>query len=37
MDRRRAKQAATPEKPKTGRNNGKYEVYPAADGNAYRL
>jgi uncharacterized protein YegP (UPF0339 family) len=37
MDRRRAKQAATPEKPKTGRNNGKYEVYPAADGYAYRL
>ena len=37
MDRKRAKQAAAPEKPKTGRYNGKYEVYPAADGYAYRL
>jgi len=37
MDRRNAKKAETPAKPKTGRYNGKYEVYQAADGYAYRL
>ena len=37
MDRRNAKKAEAPAKPKTGRYNGKYEVYQAADGYAYRL
>ena len=37
MDRRNAKNAKAPAKPKTGRYNGKYEVYQAADGYAYRL
>ena len=37
MDRRNAKKAKAPAKPKTGRYNGKYEVYQAADGYAYRL
>ena len=37
MDRRNVKKAEAPAKPKTGRYNGKYEVYQAADGYAYRL